>query len=95
MNPNNIAKFLSEFDHTYMDRLRPKGPDYLIIDTFVDNFEILEQDDLIKARNEAQSLTKKQCDEEKDSEYDRCDNLAWVKNLIDNGDKMPALSNIA
>ena len=49
---DNIAKFLGEFDHTYMDRSKPKGPDYLIIDNFEDTFENLEKADLINARSE-------------------------------------------
>ena len=37
IDDTNLAKFLSEFDYTLMDRMdksRPKGPDYLIIDNF-------------------------------------------------------------
>ena len=33
-----LAKFLNQFDHTYMDRTKPKGPDYLIVDNFYENF---------------------------------------------------------
>ena len=39
IDEDNLTKFLNEFDHTYMDRSRPKGPDYLIIDNFVDIFD--------------------------------------------------------
>ena len=35
---DNLSKFLGDFDHTYMDRSRPKGPDYLIIDNFQEAF---------------------------------------------------------
>ena len=45
VNDDNLAKFLSDFDITYMDRSRPKGPDYLIMDNFLDFFN-LEQSDL-------------------------------------------------
>ena len=47
IDEDNLTKFLSEFDHTYMDRARPKGPDYLIIDNFVDILYPLDQNDLI------------------------------------------------
>ena len=45
LNQDNLPQFLSEFDHTYMDRTKPKGPDYLIIDNFVESFG-LEKTDL-------------------------------------------------
>ena len=32
---DNLEAFLSDFDHTYKDRSRPKGPDYLIIDNLL------------------------------------------------------------
>ena len=35
---DNFSKFLSDFDVTYMDRSRPKGPDYLVMDNFLDIF---------------------------------------------------------
>ena len=54
---DNIAKFLGDFDHTFMDRSRPKGPDYLIIDNFLDTFNNLEKADLINARSDVQGLT--------------------------------------
>ena len=37
-----------------MDRSRPKGPDYLIIDNFEETFPDLEKNDLINARSEAE-----------------------------------------
>ena len=40
----NLAKFLSDFDHTFSDRSRPKGPDYLIIDNFVELFGDMDID---------------------------------------------------
>ena len=36
----NLRKFLSYFDHTYTDRNKPKGPDYLIMDNFFTNFDL-------------------------------------------------------
>ena len=57
-----FEKFLSVYDHTYMDRSRPKGPDYLVIDHFLD-FSLLDYSDLIKAREEAEFLTEKECNE--------------------------------
>ena len=38
IDSNNLAQFLSDFDGTFMDRSRPKGPDYLIVDNFFDTF---------------------------------------------------------
>ena len=40
-----------------MDRARPKGPDYIIIDNFLDIFESLEQDDLINAKSEVKAIS--------------------------------------
>ena len=51
----NITKFLGDFDPTYMDRLRPKGPDYLIMDNLFEN--LLEKTDLIHARSEAEDFS--------------------------------------
>ena len=34
----NLTKFLGHFDHTFMESREPKGPDYLIIDNFVETF---------------------------------------------------------
>ena len=33
-----LTKFLNKFDHTYMDRNKPKGLDYLIVDNLYENF---------------------------------------------------------
>ena len=38
INSQNIIKFLSDYDETFMDRKRPKGLDYLVIDNFAENF---------------------------------------------------------
>ena len=46
-----VGKLLRDFDPTYMDRSRPKGLDYLIIDNFLESFQDLEKTDLISARN--------------------------------------------
>ena len=40
----NLKKFLSKFDYTYMNRSRPKGPDYLIIDNFAELFGLVKAD---------------------------------------------------
>ena len=57
IDTDNFAKFFSEFDHTYMDRSRSKGPDYFVIDNFAGTFNDLEKADLINVRSEALSLT--------------------------------------
>ena len=50
---DDFTNFLREFDHTYMDRARSKGPDYLITDNFFESFG-LKKADLLKARSEAE-----------------------------------------
>ena len=55
-NKNDFTKFLSEFDYTYMDRSKPKGPDYIIMDDFINLFA-LDKSDLFNAKNEAEILT--------------------------------------
>ena len=47
-----------------MDKTKPKGPDFLIIDNFVDALEDVEMTDLINARIETQMLTEGMCDVE-------------------------------
>ena len=91
---DNLTKFLSDFDNTYMDRTKPKGPDYLIIDNILETF--LERADLLAARSKAEEMTSFICDEmAKDSA--RCDNLIWIRNLdtTHGGDSMPGFSEIA
>ena len=39
-----------------MDRSKPKGPDYIIMDDFMDHFA-LDKSDLLNAKNEAEILT--------------------------------------
>ena len=76
---------MSDFDHTYMDRARPKGLDYLIIDNFAQAFG-LDETDLINARGEAEDIKKVICNNPTAEEYARCDYLVWLKNLESNGD---------
>ena len=95
IDTDKIAKFLGEFDRTFMDRSKPQGPDYLIIDNFVDTFSNLEKADLINALTETYILTSHLCDVEEDSAHARCDNLTWIQNLISHGDKTPGLREIA
>ena len=45
LEAEDLTKFLSEFDHTYMNRKIPNRPDYFIIDDFaslLDNINLLE-----------------------------------------------------
>ena len=88
---------MSYFDHTYMDRSRPKGPDYLIIDNFEETFPDLEKKDLIDARSEAEILAGDVCGSQDDNvAYARCDNLIWLRNLDTHGDhQLPEFSKIA
>ena len=48
------------FDHTYMNKNWPKGPDYLVMDNFLENFE-LKVADLLYARREAEEISTKVC----------------------------------
>ena len=43
-----------------MDRKRPKGPDYLIIDNFADFF-LIDKADLIDAKREAEGMSDFSC----------------------------------
>ena len=61
-----------------MDKKRPKGPDYLIVDNFADFFQI-DKADLIDAKREAEEMTDFSCNSE--IEDDGCDKLIWLKNL--------------
>ena len=45
--------FLKYFDHTFMDKSKPKGLDYLIMDDFFEIFD-LNETDLLYARREAE-----------------------------------------
>ena len=49
IDEDKLAKFLSDFDHTYMDRARPIGPDYFIIDDFA-SYSGLDNNDLLAAK---------------------------------------------
>ena len=60
LDESNLTKFLNYFDHTYMDRSKPKGPDYLIIDNFVDYFGI-DYTDLFRAKGLAEVISNAAC----------------------------------
>ena len=47
----NLQKFLSEYDHTFTDRSKPKGPNYFVIDNFARYFK-LDNADLQGAKKE-------------------------------------------
>ena len=65
---------MSDFDHTFMDRTRPKGPNFLIIDNFAEAFG-LEKEDLIGARSEAEDIKEVACNNLVAEAYARCDYL--------------------
>ena len=90
-----IAKFLSYFDQTYMDRSKPKGPDYLIIDNFFDVFQDMQESDLINARKEAELISDQICNAEKGFKSTRCDSFLRVTNLDIHGQLFPALTTIS
>ena len=88
---DSLTKFLGEYDHTFMDRSKPKGPDYLIIDNLVENFDTIEKANLVNARGAAEALSENICSQ---VQSERCDYLIWLKDLDTNVEKMPALSQI-
>ena len=91
---DDLTKFLGDFDHTYMDRTRPKGPDYLIIDNFAEVFQ-LDKTDLIDARSEAEGIKDVACNNQVTAAYERCDYLVCLENLDSLGDSLTALGKIA
>ena len=64
-----------------MDRSKPKGPDYLIIDNFFDVFQDIPESDLIDARKEAELISDGICNVEKGFKSTRCDSFLRVANL--------------
>ena len=77
-----------------MDRSKPKGPDYLIIDNLVEIFESMEKANLVNARGTAESFSDLICDLDQSLDKDRCDYLIWLNNLDTNHDRVPTLSQI-
>ena len=77
-----------------MDRKRPKGPDFLIIDNFVEMFGI-DKADLIDARSESEQIKEAACNNLSSAAYRRCDYLVWLKNLDSLRDDLKAFSKIA
>ena len=64
-----------------MDRNKPKGPDYLIMDNLIESFD-LKEEDLIGARKEMEKYSNKVCVGDVAAQY-RCDLLAWLKGFSD------------
>ena len=54
---HNLAQLLTDSDRTYMDRTRPKGLDYIVIDNLAEIFNNLQNDVLMDARNYAEETT--------------------------------------
>ena len=78
-----------------MDRTRStKGPDYLVIDNFVENFG-LDKTDLINAKREAEEINQVACEDVSAEAYSRCDYLVWLKDLDNQADALPSLSKVA
>ena len=55
-----VASFLSQFDHTYMDRSKPKRPDYFVIDNFARYFK-LDDDNLLGVKQEVKKISDVAC----------------------------------
>ena len=83
MKQEQLTEFLGEFDPSYMKRTNVKGPDFLIDDNFVENFE-LEKADLVNARKEAEIISTYVCSQilaNQEEPSARCDNLTWLKGI--------------
>ena len=76
-----------------MDRSKPKGPDYLIIDNLNEVFDSFEKANLVNARVSAEELSNDICNQHQSEDY-RCDYLVWLNNLDTNEEKMPAFNQI-
>ena len=76
-----------------MDRSKPKGPDYLIIDNLAEIFDSFEKANLENARLHAEELSDDICNQAP-SEDSRCDYLIWLNNLDTNEERMQAFSQI-
>ena len=51
---------MSEFDHTFMDRSKPKRPDYFVIDNFARYFK-LDDDNLLGVKQEVKKISDVAC----------------------------------
>ena len=60
IDSENLAKFLSDFDHTFMDRSKPKRPDYFVIDNFARYFK-LDDDNLLGVKQEVKKISDVAC----------------------------------
>ena len=85
----NLRRFLErEIDETN------RGPDYLVIDNFADQFE-LDISDLNAAKAEAENVTVLGCNSEgSTSRGARCDAVTWMAGLGGDGDDNPSLRKI-
>ena len=61
-----------------MDRSKPSGPAYFIIDNFARYFK-LDQADLLTAKEEVKNLTNLPCKLEPFTSHARCDSLVWLE----------------
>ena len=89
-----VSKFLSDYDRTYMDRTKPKGPDFLIIDNFAETFGI-EKADLLGARSEAEDIKEAACNNLVAKAYARCDYLVKLENWESQRHFLPSFNKIA
>ena len=90
----NLKKFLSEYDYTFTDRSKPKGPNYFIIDNFARYFK-LDNADLLGAKTEVKKFSEIACDDPEVEISDRCDTLLWLEKIdTQNGKGMTALNKI-
>ena len=60
LDVEGLTKFLSEFDHTFMDRSKPKRPDYFVIDNFARYFK-LDDDNLLGVKQEVKKISDVAC----------------------------------
>ena len=85
LDEKTLTKFLEFFDTTFISG-REKGPDYVVIDNFLEYFN-LEEEDLQGAKSEAEQLTKAGCESvnEYENQGARCDTLMWLEGLKNEG----------
>ena len=80
----SFGKFLNVFDHTFMDRSKPKGPNYFIIDNFARYFK-LDKDVLLGAKKEVEKISDIACSDVDIATMARCDSLLWLEKIDTHG----------
>ena len=90
INRETLANFLDFHEDSNLN-MHEKGPDYLVIDNFLEYFG-LDKEGLLGARNEGQTLSDAVLAR---SQYARQDMITWLKGMDDSGEDIPELRKIA